>query len=113
MKKLTVSFLVIAAATAIYSVITASQLAAQSISFSNIVPFSTSVGRIGFFDQGNGKLYIYDGDGKTCLFSGQLKELGKPFEPLSTTGLTQHPVKNNAKITYNEKGEKTVTLNNP
>ncbi len=113
MQKLTLSLLIIAVSTAVYSIISTTQLAAQSANFSNIIPFATNVGRIGFFDQINGRIYIYDGDGKTCLFSGQIKELGKPLESLQNTSPTpQRTKKYNTKTIIDEKGEKTIILNN-
>ncbi|MFH0754527.1 MAG: hypothetical protein V2A70_08180 [Candidatus Omnitrophota bacterium] len=114
MRKLTFSCLIIAMAAAIYSTFCATQLAAQSGGFFNVIPIATNAGRIGFFDQNNGKLYIYDGDGKTCLFSGQLKELGNPLESISSTPsrTSDRTAKNGSKVSINEKGEKTITLDN-
>ncbi len=113
MKKLTISFLILAAVTAIYSTISTTQLAAETTNFSTVSAFSFSTGRVGFFDRSNGKLYIYEGDLKTCVFSGQITELGKPLEPLlASNATTKHTAKSNATTTINEKGEKTVTLKN-
>ena len=113
MKKLTLCCLGIAVAAAIYSMISATQLAAQSLNFSNVTVFSTNLGRLCFFDQATGKLYVYDGEGKTCLFEAQLKELGKPFEVLQRTTSAQAVERKmvpGAKVMINDKGEKIVTL---
>jgi hypothetical protein len=70
------------------------KLMAQGKAFSNVIPFSTNAGRVGFFDQSNGKVYIYDNDLSTCVFSGQMHDLGGSIQKLSsrssitTTGST-------------------------
>jgi|GEM_PF-1971351 len=69
----------IISATALILPITTHQIMAQNRNFSNVVPFSTSAGRLGFFDQGDGKIYIYDNNLSECIFKGQLDELGKPL----------------------------------
>ncbi len=50
---------------------------AEGPSFAGVIPFATSAGSIGFFNQTNGKVYVYDGDLATCIFEGQFQELGK------------------------------------
>ena len=113
MKKFTLSFLVIAVAAAFYSLTAATQLSAQASRFSNVIAFATAVGRIGFFDQGSGRLYIYDGDAKTCLFTGQMTELGKPISVIETVSQIPPPpqkVRPGTRISVNERGEKTVTI---
>jgi hypothetical protein len=113
MKKTTLCLFAIAIAMAIYSMISATQLAAQSMNFSNVIAFSTEKGHLCFFDQVNGKLYVYDGEGKACLFQGQLKELGKPFSPVQKTtpapGI-ERALDSGTKVMINDKGEKTVIL---
>lgn len=49
---------------------------AQQTSFLNVIPFSTQSGRMGFFNQNDGMIYIYDADVKNLMFKAQLKELG-------------------------------------
>lgn len=114
MKKLTLCFLGIALAAAVYSITSATQLAAQSLNFSTVIAFSTQQGRLCFFDQATGKLYVYDGEGRTCLFQGQLKELGKPFETVqkitSAPVVLERNIGPGAKVMINERGEKIVTL---
>ncbi len=113
MNKLTLSFCLIAAAAVIYSIATTAQLSAQSSHFSSVIPFFTSIGRMAFFDQGSGKLYIYDEDGKECLYKGQLSELGKPLTAITSESTPPRSVQtpqSNKKITINERGEKTITL---
>ena len=53
---------------------------AQGKSFGNVFPFISASGRVCFFDQAKGKLYIYDNDMKTCLFIGEIEELGEPIK---------------------------------
>ena len=36
------------------------QTSAQSVQFDGVVPFSTTGGLMGFFNQKDGKLYLYD-----------------------------------------------------
>lgn len=63
-------------------IFTTSMLSAQSSSFAQVTPFSTLTGLFGFFDQRNGKIYLYDRDFKECLFQFELEELGKPIKKL-------------------------------
>jgi hypothetical protein len=58
------------------------QSRAQSTNFLNVIPFSSPSGRLGFFDQNTGKIFIYDNDARECVFRGQMLELGKPIEHL-------------------------------
>ena len=57
------------------------EVKAQVPSFVGVVPFTTVGGLMGFFDQKDGKVYLYDGNLKNCILVSQLKELGKPMEP--------------------------------
>lgn len=50
----------------------------QTASFPGVVPFSMSSGRFGFFEQGTGKIYIYDENISHCVYIGQLQKLGEP-----------------------------------
>jgi hypothetical protein len=116
MKRSTLFLFGIALAAAAYSMITATQLAAQSLNFSNVIAFASNQGRLCFFDQANGKLYVYDGEGKACLFQGQLKELGKPFESVQKTTSVpaiERRMDPGTKVMINDKGEKTVVLGGP
>ena len=112
MKKITLCYLGVAFA--IYSIASAPQLAAQSVSFQDVIAFSTDQGRLCFFDRTSGKIYVYDGEGKACLFQGQLKELGQPFEAIQKTTsapATARKIGPGAKVMINNRGEKTVILN--
>jgi hypothetical protein len=51
-------------------------------SFPGVSPFNTPSGRLGFFEQGTGRIYLYDDNIKECVFIGQLKKLGEPIEKL-------------------------------
>ena len=116
MKKLTLCLLGIALAAAVYSMISATQLAAQSINFSSVIAFSAQQGHLCFFDQSTGKLYVYDGEGKICLFQGQLKELGKPFEnvqKITSVPAAGRKMNSGTKVMINDKGEKTVIIDGP
>ena len=53
---------------------------AQNANFRNVQLFITSSGRMSFFDQNDGKIYIYTDDGRQCVFIGQMEELGKPIK---------------------------------
>ena len=46
--------------------------------FAGVVPFVTSSGLFGVFNQNNGKIYVYDNNLSQCLYEGQMEELGKP-----------------------------------
>lgn len=58
---------------------TADNSASSSKSFPGVIPFSTAGGTIGFFDQNNGKVYLYDGNMQNIVSVAQLDELGKPM----------------------------------
>ena len=53
---------------------------AEANKFNNVVPFSTVNGLIGFFNQNDGKAYLYDGNFQNCVFVAQMDELGKPMK---------------------------------
>lgn len=59
------------------------RLQAQGAGFNNIIPFSTNAGRVGFFDQASGKVYIYDNNLSECVFIGQLSSLGGSIQKIS------------------------------
>ena len=54
-------------------------LAAQTANFGGVVPFSTPAGRLGLFNQNNGKIYIYDANLQNCVYIGQVEQLGQPI----------------------------------
>ena len=59
------------------------QSKAQNKNYSGIVPFATGNDRVGFLDQSNGRVYIYDNNIVNCLFVGQIRSLGKPINIIS------------------------------
>ena len=48
-------------------------------SFAQVIPFSTASGAMAFFDQSNGKIYLYDQDFKKCILKLQVDQLGEPI----------------------------------
>lgn len=54
----------------------------NSHSFPGVNSFTTPSGRFGFFEQGTGRIYIYDDNISNCVFIGQLKALGEPIEQI-------------------------------
>lgn len=91
----------------------AAEPAVKPPDFSHITAFAAGQDRLGFFDQSSGKIYIYDSNGKTCLFQGQLKELGKPLVSVQRTTPTptiRSLMDPGARVMINDKGEKTVIL---
>jgi len=60
------------------------QSKAQDKSYAGIIPFVTSNDRVGFLDQANGRIYIYDSNISTCLFVGQIESLGKTINIVSS-----------------------------
>ena len=59
---------------------------AQNKSFAGIIPFGTTGDRIGFLDQTNGRIYVYDNNISQCVFTGQITGLGQPIEIISSPG---------------------------
>lgn len=55
---------------------------AQGKSFAGVVLFNTPAGRLGFFEQNTGKIYLYDDNLSRCVFIGQLMELGQPIQEI-------------------------------
>jgi hypothetical protein len=51
-------------------------------SFPGTTAFATPSGRVGFFEQGTGRIYIYDDNLSECLYIGQMVALGEPVEKL-------------------------------
>lgn len=62
-------------------VLKSNSIAAQK-SFVGVVPFTTVGGLMGFFDQNNGKVYLYDGNLKNCVFVSQVEELGEQMQEI-------------------------------
>ena len=56
------------------------QSKAQNKSFAGVIPFTTAGNRIGFLDQSNGKIYMYDDNMSQCVFVGQIQTLGQPIQ---------------------------------
>lgn len=56
---------------------------AEEKSYKGIIPFATHNDRIGFLDQNNGKVYVYDNDIAKCVFVGQIQNLGDPIDVIS------------------------------
>ena len=83
MNKLT-AFLLIVIMALCFIVGTTMQSKAQGKTFSGIIPFVTGSDRVGFFDQNNGMVYIYDNNLSQCVFVGQIQTLGKTIK--SDTG---------------------------
>ncbi len=82
-------------------------------SFEKVIPFTTATGRLGFFDQSNGNVFVYDENWKNCVFKGQLKSLGSPMENLagnSSLPLPEEKPMPGKNISIDEKGSKTITL---
>ena len=59
------------------------QSRAQNKSYTGVMPFMTSGDRYGFFDQSNGRIYIYDNNFSQCLFVGQIQALGQAIQAIS------------------------------
>ncbi len=76
------SLLLIVIAVLSCGLLMATQSKASGKSFSGVVPFATSGDRFGFFDQSNGKIYLYDSNISQCVFIGQLEDLGKSIQSL-------------------------------
>jgi hypothetical protein len=58
------------------------QSKAQNKNFAGVLPFITTTNRVGFFNQNNGKIYMYDSNINQCLFIGQLTELGQAIQEI-------------------------------
>jgi hypothetical protein len=63
-----------------FAIIQLREAKAQANSFNSVAPFTTVGGLMGFFDQKDGKVYLYDGNLQNCVFVSQLAELGKPMK---------------------------------
>lgn len=63
---------------------------AQGSPFEKVIPFVNNAGYFGFFDQGSGIVYMYDGHIEKCLLKVQMVELG---EPATTLKAFDNPIK--------------------
>ena len=54
------------------------------LKFDRVIPFATSGGLIGFFDQKTGHVYIYDGNLKDCVLISRIEALGSSMKPIKT-----------------------------
>lgn len=48
------------------------------IPFEHVVPFTTTGGFFGFFNQADGKVYLYDAQLERLVLEAQMTELGQP-----------------------------------
>ena len=83
MNKIT-AFLIIIIMILCFSLGATLQSRAESKTFATIIPFVSSSDRVGFFDQSNGKIYMYDSSISQCLFVGQISELGQSIQTIKT-----------------------------
>lgn len=81
MNKIT-AFLVIVIIALSFILGTTMQSKATNKNFIGVIPFFTST-RIGFFDQNTGKIYMYDDNISSCLFIGQVTELGQSIQTIN------------------------------
>jgi len=84
MNKISV-FLVIVIMALSFGLGTTMQSKAQDKNYTGIVPFVTSNNRVGFLDQSNGRIYVYDSNITNCLFVGQIQNLGEPINIVSSS----------------------------
>jgi hypothetical protein len=75
MNKMTILLLIIIMALS-FTLGTTMQSRAQDKNYSGVLPFFTN-NHVGFFDQSNGKVYIYDSNLTNCLFVGEIQSLGQ------------------------------------
>lgn len=87
MNKITVFLLVIIMALS-FLLGASMQSKAENKTYTGIMPFVTSNDRIGFVDQNNGRIYIYDSNISKCLFIGQIDTLGQSINTLASTPAT-------------------------
>ncbi len=83
MNKITI-FLVIVIVALSFCLGTTMQSKAQDKNYSGIVPFVTSNDRVGFLDQSNGRIYVYDNNIANCVFIGQIRSLGESINLISS-----------------------------
>lgn len=56
------------------------QSSASAARFSGVMPFTTALGLVGFFDQNDGKIYFYNEDLQKCISVSQVGTLGEPVK---------------------------------
>lgn len=56
------------------------QSKAENKSYAGIIPFVSPSERLGFFNQNNGRIYMYDNNFSQCVFVGQVEDLGQPIQ---------------------------------
>lgn len=74
---------IVALALAVIAFVRPDHAHSQGKNFNSVMPFFTSGGSLGFFDQSEGKVYIYDSNLSSCIFQGKLENLGEPILPSS------------------------------
>jgi len=57
---------------------------AQNKNYTGIQVFITGNNRVGFLDQSNGRIYLYDSNISQCTFVGQIQSLGDPIQVISS-----------------------------
>lgn len=62
-------------------------LAEQTQNFYRVMPFTTSGGYLGFFNNQDGMIYLYDDNLKECVYISQLTALGEPMKLLKSPRL--------------------------
>ncbi len=82
MNKITV-FLVIVITALSFILGATMQSKAENKSLAGIMPFSTTSNRIGFLNQIDGRIYVYDDNLSQCIFVGQITGLGNPIQTIS------------------------------
>jgi hypothetical protein len=75
-----ISTLLLITVTVLSLSLTVTKSKAEEKSFMGVLPFVTTTDRMGFLDQRDGKIYIYDSNIHQCLFVGQIHKLGEPIE---------------------------------
>lgn len=73
------NILILAIAGLLFTISLQKQASAQNLAFNGIATFMTTGGMLGFFDQKDGTVYLYDPDLSQCLQIVQLTVLGKPL----------------------------------
>ena len=86
----TTAFLLIVITTLSFILGATMQSKAQDKNYSGIVPFVTTTDRVGFMDQSNGRIYVYDSNISQCLFVGQIQTLGQPIQVISAQTATSN-----------------------
>jgi len=86
MNKIT-TFLSIIITTLCFMLVAQMQGKAQNKTFANVIPFVTNNDRLGFFNQSNGKIFIYDNNFSQCLYVGQIQELGQSIQSISAKNM--------------------------